>query len=386
MVPVKPAIAILAVSWREWHRFAPKWEHIHGSSPEASFFLSRAWVECWLAIFGKQLRPELLTFWQGGNVVGCCLLVWRTKFVLGIPFRRVYLNCAGEDDNDSTYIEFNSLLALEDFREGVEATLARYLRRRYWDELHLSGMTEVAGRSSSIRLRCRTTTKEVPSRFVDYSAIRECGGDYLDVLGAKTRKHIRRTHRACEEVGGECTAQFAGDVAEALDMLRQLATLHQARWEARGEPGCFSSERFRQFHELLIQRSFDKTLLFRVKYGDQVVGLLYCFVDKGWTYLYQSGFDFSLDHRNSPGLLTLYHFVNRCVTRPGFRGLDFMAGDSDYKRQLTNALDYRLLRWYVVRRNTIANVFRSSARGVAEGYLRLATRNSNNSQEGRESP
>jgi CelD/BcsL family acetyltransferase involved in cellulose biosynthesis len=76
---VKAEISVEQLNWRQWSSFAPTWERIHSRSPEASFFLSREWVDCWLATFGGEFSPDLLAFVRDGEVVGCCLLVRRTQ-------------------------------------------------------------------------------------------------------------------------------------------------------------------------------------------------------------------------------------------------------------------------------------------------------------------
>jgi CelD/BcsL family acetyltransferase involved in cellulose biosynthesis len=96
-------------------------------------------------------------------------------------------------------------------------------------------------------------------------------------------------------------------------------------------------------------------LLFRVEAGGEIVGLLYCFLYRGWAYHYQSGFCYTLDKRRNPGLLTLFYAINECMRRQEVEGFDFMAGDSEYKRSLSNGSGERPLRWFIVRRNTMGS-------------------------------
>jgi Acetyltransferase (GNAT) domain len=368
-------LSIRNFSWREWSNLAPDWEKIHGVSYDASFFLSRAWVDCWLATFGEQLNPELLEFAKDGNVVGCCLLVWRTQWVRGIPLRRVYMNCAGEDESDSTSIEFNSILSLPGFSETVTSALAVFLRNRRWDELLLPGFIDQDAATVSLSNSVGwSEVQEIPAPFIDFAPIREKSGDFIEVLGPKTRKHIRRTQRAYEETNGPCTAHIARNVDESLEMLGQLSELHQARWEARGAAGSFGSQKFTLFHERLIRQAFDRTLLFRLQAGEKIVGLLYCFIYKGWVYHYQSGFCYALDPRMSPGLLTLYQLIKLCLERGDLDGFDFMAGDSQYKRSLAPSSKHRSLRWITIRRQTVPNLVFMSLRGLKRKYVQVMRR------------
>lgn len=363
-------ISVKTLSWRQWPALAPTWERIHKMSPEASFFVSREWVDCWLATFGEELNPDLLMFARDGALVGCCLLVWRMQWVRGIPLRRVYLNCAGENEADETFIEYNSLLSLPDCGVPVARALASYLKKRRWDELMLSGVVD----QEAIRVLAGALgnyeVSETPARYVAFTPFREERRDYLGSLSAKPRKNIRRTQRSFEKIGGALTVRQAQSADEAMEMLRQLAELHQTRWQARGAAGCFSSAKFTSFHSALIQQHFDRVLLFRVQAGAEVVGLLYCFVFNGWVYHYQSGFCYSLDSQSSPGLLTLYCAIDACLARENLQGFDFMAGDSEYKRSLAGDSGCKLLRWFVVRRRTLPNLLFLLLRALKGKYAK----------------
>ena len=368
-IPLMAGISVRKLSWREWSQFAPTWERVHDRCPEASFFLSREWVDCWLATFGTELNPDLLAFVSGSEVVGCCLLVWRTHWLRGIPLRRVYLNCAGEDGTDSTFIEYNSLLSLPGYQEGVANSLATLLKGRYWDELLLPGVVE----QDSIRILAASLggaeVGESPARFVHLSRIREKRSDFLASLSSNTRYRIRSSQRMFEELGGgACTLRLAQSADEAIAMLGELAEFHQSYWVARGQPGCFSSQKFTSFNQRLIRQYFDRTMLFRLQAGTRIVGLLYCFVDGGWVYAYQSGVPFDLRSGWCPGLVTLSHVIGRCLMRPELNGFDLMAGDSEYKRRLTGASDFRRLFWYTIRRRTVSNLLIGFLRKLKKKY------------------
>jgi len=85
--------------------------------PDASFFLSREWVDCWLATFGEDLNPELLAFVADGDVVAA---VSGLAHSVGAryPLRRVYAELRRlKTKLKLTCIEYNSLLSLPDYAE-----------------------------------------------------------------------------------------------------------------------------------------------------------------------------------------------------------------------------------------------------------------------------
>ncbi len=358
------------LSWRQWSGVAPVWERIHSRCHDASFFLSREWVDCWLSVFGNDLNPEILTFTNGSETVGCCLLVWRVEWIRGVPLRRVYLNCAGEDASDSTCIEYNALLALGEHEESVARALIAYLKGRGWDELLLPGIVEQKAVQMLKSLPGRAEVLEQPAHFVAFAPLREGPCEYLAAISSKARKRIGQTRRTFEEDGSTCEVRIADSVEEGMEMLRQLAELHQERWESRGHDGCFSSEKFTLFHTRMIQRNFGRVLLFRVQAGTKIVGLLYCFVHRGWVHYYQSGFCYTLDRRRSPGLLTVSSAISACLEREEITGFDFMAGDSLYKNSLGTAT--RRLEWVTVQRNTPMMAVLRGLRGLKR-MLRVQT-------------
>lgn len=360
-------ISVQKLNWRQWAEFAPTWERLHSLCPNASYFVSRSWVDCWLATFGEDLNPDLLSFRNGSEVVGCCLLVWRTQWIRGFPLRRVFLNCAGENDADSTCIEYNSLLSLPEYAEDVAGALVRFLQDNRWDELVLSGMADsvVPAMASSLG------DAEVSDRlanYVDLQKLRSDGVDFDSTLSAKTRKNARRSHRAYDG-GGSYSVRFAESSEEAIAMLRELANLHQISWVDRGRPGVFASQKFTAFHETLVRKNFDKRqiLICQVRNGaDTTVGMLYCFLDRGCVRFYQSGFNYGLEGNESPGLLTLYLAIRHCLEQTDYLAFDFLAGDSQYKRSL--ATTSRPMSWIIVRRKTLATVLFRSLRWIKRKY------------------
>lgn len=362
-------IFVERMKWDQWPEIASVWEGIHSLCPGASIFLSRDWVATWLEAFGERLKPDLLAFANDEAVVGCCLLVWRSELVRHIPMRRVYLNCAGEDKGESTCLEYNALLSLPEHAEAVAEALLDFLQDQSWDELLLDGMTAGAVTSWQLDRLGSVEVFERPAHYADLRELRRSAGGLDAALSAKSRKNIRRSQRSCEAGRGACTVRVAETEAEAVSMLHQLARLHQSRWIDRGSPGSFASPRIMEFHEAWIRRSFaaGRILLFQVQSGSEPIGLLYCFLDRGWVRFYQSGFNYSLDARSSPGLVTLYFVIRYCLEQSSLQAFDFLAGDSQYKRILANAS--QPLRWIIVRRFTASSLLYRGLRFVRRAYV-----------------
>ena len=261
------AVSVERLDWRQWSEFAPTWERIHSQCPGASFFLTREWVDCWVATFGESLKPDLLAFSIDGDVVGCCLLVWRTQWVRGIPLRRVYLNCAGENETDSTCIEYNSVLSLPGCAEPVAERVGPLPAKPVLGRVPAAGnggaLPHLLRQPKRYPSGCRTM-----SSFAGFSD----AAAFDSVLSSNTRHQIRRSQRLYEQSSGPCSLRVARTVQEAAEIFTRLADLHQAAWQGRGRPGVFASRRFTDFHRRLIHAMFDQNriLLVEVRAGPEV--------------------------------------------------------------------------------------------------------------------
>lgn len=366
-------LEILAQSldWHQWPSIAADWERIHNLSPDASFFLSKDWVDCWLATFGEKLNPELLTFVQGGELVGCCILVFRTQWVRGIPLRRVYLNCDGENDPDSTCIECNSLLCYPDCEKEVAQALVAYLKNRNWDEFVLRGVVEHAAICAVAAALGRTETSVRPSHYVDLRRVRCDAAGFDSVLSSNTRQQIRRSQRLYAQTIGPCSIRVAGTSEEAKAIFTRLAGLHQAAWRDRGQPGVFASPEFTAFHRRLIETGLqcNRILLIEALAGAETIGALYSFLHRRRVSFYQSGFRYSIDGRLKPGVLTHYLAIRHFAEQQDVEEYDFLAGDSQYKRSL--ATDMRPLLWMVVRRATAATLLMGGLRRAKHASVQM---------------
>lgn len=344
---------ITAYSAPAWPEVAHVWETLAEVSPFSSFFLTKEWTESWLDVFGSLLKPEILVFHGGGQPVGACLLVRRTERRGPIPIRRVYLNTAGEDEDDSSCIEFNSLLCLDGWEGPAATALCAHLQSKPWDELALDGgmpgpPVEALAAAFPGLDRIETGTS---SFYVDLAELRQSQLGFEGRLSRNTREQLRRSKKLYGE-SGEIRVEAATSTAGALDMLMELARFHQQSWVARGRPGVFASRRFLAFHQALIRVAFPQAgiQLLRIAAGPRVIALLYNFVRRGKVYFYQSGLQYSKDNRLKPGLVAHACAIQTCLEQ-GLDEYDFLAGDSRYKQSL--ATKSRPLVWLVLRKRNL---------------------------------
>ena len=310
---------------------------------------------------------------RAGALVGLGILVRRAVRRHGLlRSRGLFLNCTGDPLLDEITIEHNGFLAERGAEREVAQACADYLLagRADWDELFLNGMRhpELVEGLSLEHAQVRTRSLD-SCRYVDLAALRANGQEYVAALGRSTRYNIRRSLREYEK-RGTLELHEATDLVQAHAYLERLGHLHQRYWEQKGEPGSFANVFFSTFHERLIARAFSDgaVQLLRVTAGGAELGYLYNYVHRGRVYNYQSGFDYtggSLHER--PGLVCHVLAIEHNL-RKAHVIYDFMAGDSDYKRNLSTAS--QTLAWQVIQRPRLKLRIEDALRRVRGWFTR----------------
>jgi CelD/BcsL family acetyltransferase involved in cellulose biosynthesis len=237
---------------------------------------------------------------------------------------------------DGITIEHNGVLVdRNDARHLPSRMLAHLLAPGgRFNALHISAMGSSANHARTLPAQVMERANSLPCWVVNLQRVRE-RGDYLSLLSAKRRAHIRRSQRACEALGA-LRVTSAETPAQALEFLRALQALHAQRRHDLGKTSDFCTPFGEAFHERLVAAGHARgeVQLLRVQAGDHDLGYVYNFVHRGRISFYQSGFDYGLiDRRYSPGLVTLVQVIEH-NTRLGHTVFDFLAGDMPYKAAL----------------------------------------------------
>jgi CelD/BcsL family acetyltransferase involved in cellulose biosynthesis len=326
------------------------WRALEARLGDVPLACSHLWTASWLRVYGDLVPSTILTGEAHGQTVAAALVTAGVGQKSGpITLRTRHIGTAGEPLGHSVCVEYNGLLAERSARSPFAAAVHQWLRtQRRVDEIRLDGWP----REDAVDWNWPDAPHESrvrSCRYFDLGLARLKGVEPIELLGRSTRQNLRRLLRKY----GELEMTWAGSLEEADDILAELITLHQARWQSAGQPGAFSSARFEAFQRQLLIQGFDagKVVLFRVRHQGQTVGCLMLLVDRGRLLDYVSGFaDFEV--KPSPGLLT--HFL--CLTeagRRGYRAYDFLVGDKRHKDNLsTHSQD---LVWSTWRRQTMRN-------------------------------
>jgi CelD/BcsL family acetyltransferase involved in cellulose biosynthesis len=345
--------------------FPSRWEALFDSVPTASPFLSPLWVSEWLRVYAASLYPQEFVFPVTSTPPkAMALLVPSVKRRGLIRFRRLHLNTDGEADEDTVYVENNSLLCEPSNRSASYAAMAEVVRGMNVHEFHAAGIGEE---------ELRELLEAFPdwhadldgrsSPYVDLEKVRASGGELAACLRPNSRSQLRRSIKKYE-ARAPLTYECAKTGADALAFLEELAALHAARWRERGQGGAFLSKSRNSFHSGFVQRAVPKgqASLIRVRSGETTIGVIYSLIAHGRVNFYQSGFQLTEDPHLKPGWVS-HSLAVRHFAEMGLSEYDFLAsapGESKYKQSLST--DQRTLYWLCLARPCIPNTLLRFAR------------------------
>ncbi len=293
----------------------------------------------WIA--GLPAAPIVLVGEAGGALVLLGLLVPRRRqgWRRALRGHEFHLHSTGRNEDDVIAIEYNGFLVDRRFAgeaetEAVRWLLGRTLGRQRFDELGIKAITEErAARYAPAGAVVRALMPK-PSWRVDLEAVRAAGGDYLATLSANTRQQIRRAMRLYGQRGA-LAARRAPDTPTALEWLAHMGRLHQAQWQARGEPGGWAFPFFASFQERLVAATVPRGMaeIVRVAAGAHVIGYVYNLISGDHVMAFVTGFETERDARLKPGLVSHALVIQRHAEE-GRRIYDFLAGEYRYKANL----------------------------------------------------
>ena len=321
------------------------WKQLDERIGQGALMSCYEWTQTWLKHYGDFVPHRFVAGRCDGRVCGICLVTQGVGQKDGpIAIETRHLGTAGEPEADSVCVDYNRLLVEEPWRsEFINGVADIVLSDPDWDEFRLDGflpdeIDPLVNQSDVFQLRERA------SLYFDLKSARQLSNSAISRLGNSTKKTIRKNLKAY----GTLTEEWAESVEQAESIFDDLVRLHQARWNAVGEPGVYASERFLNFHRDLISKlvGTGQVVLFRVSRGDQVVGCVQLLIDRNRALCYQGG-SAAYDDTSSPGLVVDYLCIEQCLRR-GFDAYDFLGGDTFHKRRLST--DSNQLVWASRRR------------------------------------
>jgi CelD/BcsL family acetyltransferase involved in cellulose biosynthesis len=313
--------------------YAQEWDRLSQDIP----FRSWSWMSCWWRHYGGQAARGrcaselyvLTVLDEAGRLIG--VAPW---YVDAESWRGRVLRFLGSGEVCPEYL---TVMAARGREGPVAAALADWLTAARgpdaWDLLEL---TAVGSEDETITHLARRL--EACGNHVHRRAGPNCWrielprtwDEYLATLSRSHRSQLRKAERRLLD-SGRAVVHRVQEPEELARGEQILIDLHQGRWRALGQPGCFASKRYAAFHsevlrELLAHRQL---MLFWIELDGKPFVVKYLLAAVDTVYYYQCGLDVSR-LADSPGRLGAIVSL-RLAIDGGYRALDMLRGDEPYK-------------------------------------------------------
>jgi CelD/BcsL family acetyltransferase involved in cellulose biosynthesis len=334
-------------------RLTVPWRALLDRASAPSLCKTPTWLLAWWRQFGgiegRKLCVVALHDPATGDLVALLPLCRRTVMVRRVlPVRRLELLATGEDQEDEICSDYTGAIVASGYEAEVAEVTGKLLvegRLGGFDHLvmaRMSGEDPFAGALADALGRAGLQTSLEDEGACPYVPLPSTFDAYCQSLDRDRRYVVTRSLRELAKWAGP--AGYSRVVARTPAQLAEgraiLHSLHGERWSANGHEGAFANDRFTRFHDDVMTALLDgadgRLELQWLVVADRPVVVLYNIVYRGRIYFYQSGRKLDVPKGLRLGLAA-HALALRAAMEEGCSEYDFLAGNSQYKRQLALA-------------------------------------------------
>lgn len=329
-----------SLTWRviedvdAWDAIRVDWDRLYHASPTASAPLDFVWLRTWWEVYGPVYGSgglRIVSIWRESRLVGALPLYLDVG--RGTPFsvRCLRFISTGEAEFEETCPDYLNLLHVPDDEMACAQAAWAAVGAMQWDVLELLDLPDD---TPLLRVRTAFPLRVLARGSCPVAFIGDGFEAYLTQLSSKSRMRARQEVRKAERSDTLFELAGATDSGQYFD---ELIRIHQERWVAGGQPGCFAAPRFTEFHRRLVHEwvAGGRAILGRLSHRASTFVVLYGFVTNRKFDLYQLGV--ASDERaivHSPGMAANLLLMAELAAR-GVSHYDFLRGVSAFKKSLT---------------------------------------------------
>jgi CelD/BcsL family acetyltransferase involved in cellulose biosynthesis len=316
---------------RAFDELASEWDDLVEHSDQRVFFLRPRWNQLWWKYHappGSRLHLIVCRD-RSHRLVGLAPLYWRPRPTFGLKIvRELSFLGMGVACKTSEHLD---VIARRGAEEAVARALASALRQTHWDRLWLwqvpCGSNMLQHLVAALDWRARV---EVCDRapYIDTSTD---WATFKAGLGRSMRRNVEYyTRRLFKKYAG-CHFERVTTADQLETAMDALVQLHQARWQAKGQPGAFSPA-FEAFLRDAMRDALhtSRLALWTLTIDGRIEAALVGFTDNGVLHYFQKGFNPAFE-KDDLGTVMLALSLRACFDDPTIRSFDFMGGGAAYK-------------------------------------------------------
>jgi CelD/BcsL family acetyltransferase involved in cellulose biosynthesis len=307
------------------------WDALLEASRAPNLFLSWDWVSLWWATYGRGDRLHLLVARDAyDQVIGIAPLKKRRLSIVGVGLGHVVEFIGAGGDVTPERLDFI-------VRPGAEGPVASAMIDALYADPTVAGL-DLKPLSAASAMRPHLVAAlawhgahaaaETPYSLCPVLTLPATWEAFEQGRSRNYRKKMGEYQRRCARDFG-ARVRLTTTPAELERDMAVLIDLHAKRWD--GQSRAFRTPEYVQFHHRLAARllATGRLRLFVLESHDGPLAALYCFVDGGRYYFYQSGRDPGRS-RHRPGLVLMHAAIQQAIAE-GIEVFDFLSGGEAYK-------------------------------------------------------
>ncbi len=326
--------------------YKDRWDELAGGC----VFRKWAWQSKWWKHYGDDRTLSVLLLFDAGDATcePCRLIAILPCYVETSLARGKVVRLLGDGEVCSDHLD---LLTEPENIDKAANSFARFLveQASQWDATEFTAIgadcTGLFAFSESLKsLDCQVSQDPNESRWA--VSLPEDWEAFLALQSKSHRKQLRRLERRVLD-SDDATWHLVESPEQFEQAWPILIDLHQRRRRSLGEPGCFASQRWADFHRDIARQLLDsgELRLSWLELAGQPIAAEYHFASDRATFAYQGGVDPDrLD--DEPGRLSTIRTLQNAIAE-GHQAFDLMRGDEPYKAhwraQPTETFDLRIV-------------------------------------------
>ncbi|MFH2138143.1 MAG: GNAT family N-acetyltransferase [Candidatus Omnitrophota bacterium] len=310
-----------------------QWNELLSQSNNDNIFLTWEWLYSWWEVFKEKRELFILLVKENEEIIGIApLLLRKICYFRLLNYNRLEFIASGEEERDEICSEYLNFIIKKGKEKEVIGCLVDYFKvNKTWDEIVLKEL--LAENINTVILRQQLTNSGVSNKcekdgVAYYIELPKTWDELVTGLSSNFRYKLKRDRKRLSSMAQVevRTIEKKEDLSMAFSI---FIDLHEKRWSAEGEQGCFRSEKFKQFHGKVMRNLFDKkqVRLIFLDVNKKPVAAFYDLIYKGKVLFYQAGLDLECYPKLGVGNILRGYSIQKAVEGNAAE-YDFLKGEN----------------------------------------------------------
>lgn len=314
----------------EFRNLRNAWNKLLQDSSNKAITQTWEWLYTWWEYYGNERKLFIIVGFEDSKIIGIAPFAVQnedTEYFKLFHYKTIWLLGSGKTTDRNITSDYLDLIILQGKEKAFVNALIKFIVDLHnWDEIILEnissesivlGLLKKAAQSHGLIFQI---TKTAPSILIK---LPDNWDAYLKSIHSSLRYKIRRGRKEFSKLKG--TYHLVRSESELHRAFNDLETLHQYRWQNKGQPGAFSSPTWKAFHKKIMPLMFKNgwLKLSFLKLDGIPVAANYNFVYDNKIHFFQSGL---IPHENKHirvGLLLHSYCIEEAINE-GYIEYDFL--------------------------------------------------------------